>query len=162
MYALTISDLYIINHLQSLCPTVKQVWYTDDATCGHLFWVASMVGHSCCTWTGSWLSSERNQDRPDCQEQFLDKAKHLFEGTNVNISYCARKVTSGSCHLVQKVATLSNMLVIKWRHRPKQSHATYSAFVHELSSRWTHLSRTIPGVSDLFQPLEDSIHQVFI
>ena len=23
------------------------------------------------------------------KKQFLDKAKHLFEGTNVNISYCA-------------------------------------------------------------------------
>ena len=43
-----------------------------------------------------------------------------------------------------------------------QPHATYSAFVHGLSSRWTYLSRTIPGVSDLFQPLEDTIHQVFI
>ena len=29
----SLSDLYIIDHLQSLCPTVKQVWYTDDATC---------------------------------------------------------------------------------------------------------------------------------
>ena len=71
----SLSDLYIIDRLQSLCPTVKQVWYTDDATCGHLFWVASMVGHSCCTWTGSWLSSERNQDPPDCQETVSRQSK---------------------------------------------------------------------------------------
>ncbi len=43
-----------------------------------------------------------------------------------------------------------------------QPHAAYAAFVHGLSSRRTYLSRTIPGVSDLFQPLEDAIHQVFI
>ena len=28
------------------------------------------------------------------------------------------------------------------------------SFVHALSSYWTYLSRTVPGVSDLFQPLE--------
>ena len=43
-----------------------------------------------------------------------------------------------------------------------QPHAAYSAFVHGLSSRWTYLSRTIPGISDLLQPLENAIHQVFI
>ena len=45
---------------------------------------------------------------------------------------------------------------------PSQPHAAYAAFVHGLSSHWTYLSRTIPEVSDLFQPLEDAIHQVFI
>ena len=39
---------------------------------------------------------------------------------------------------------------------------THTAFVRGLSSRWTYLSRTIPGVSNLFQPLENAIHQVFI
>ena len=38
-----------------------------------------------------------------------------------------------------------------------QPHAAYAAFVHGLSSRWTYLSRTIPEVSDLFQPLEDAM-----
>ena len=48
------------------------------------------------------------------------------------------------------------------RTSPKLCDATYAAFVHGLSSRWTYLSRTIPEVSDLFQSLEDAIHQLFI
>ena len=43
-----------------------------------------------------------------------------------------------------------------------QTHAAYAAYVHGLSNRWTYLSRTIPGINDLFQPLENAIHQVLI
>ena len=43
-----------------------------------------------------------------------------------------------------------------------QPHTAYAAFVHGLSRRWTFLSRTIPGISNLLQPLENAIHQVFI
>lgn len=40
--------------------------------------------------------------------------------------------------------------------------AAFSAFVHGFSSKWTYLSCTYPGLDDLFQPLEDTIHQKFI
>jgi len=43
-----------------------------------------------------------------------------------------------------------------------QPHAAYAAFTHGLSSKWSFLSRTIPNIGDLFQPLEDSIHQKFL
>ena len=38
-----------------------------------------------------------------------------------------------------------------------QPHAAYAAMTHGLSSKWTHLSRTIPNISDLIQPLENAI-----
>ena len=38
-----------------------------------------------------------------------------------------------------------------------QPHAAYAAMTHGLSSKWTYLSRTIPNISDLFQPLENVI-----
>ena len=43
-----------------------------------------------------------------------------------------------------------------------QPHAAYSAYTHGLSSRWTFLTRTIPGIAHLLQPLEDAIHQHLI
>ena len=43
-----------------------------------------------------------------------------------------------------------------------QPHAAYTAFVHGLSTKWTYLSRTVPEIKDLFQPLENAIHQVLI
>ena len=36
------------------------------------------------------------------------------------------------------------------------------AFTHGLISRWTYLSRTIPGIGDLFKPLEATIRQKFL
>ena len=33
---------------------------------------------------------------------------------------------------------------------------------HGLSSHWSYISRTIPDISDLLQPLEDAIHQLLI
>ena len=33
----------------------------------------------------------------------------------------------------------------------------YSSYVKGLSHKWTYLQRTIPGVAELFQPLEDAI-----
>ena len=35
--------------------------------------------------------------------------------------------------------------------------AAYSAFTKGLSSRWTHLQRTVPHASELFEPLENAI-----
>ena len=38
-----------------------------------------------------------------------------------------------------------------------QPHATYSALTHGLLGRKTFLLRTLPGISELFSPLEQSI-----
>ena len=43
-----------------------------------------------------------------------------------------------------------------------QPHAAYSAFNKGLASRWIYVLRTIPGIADLLQPLEDVIRFVFI
>ena len=43
-----------------------------------------------------------------------------------------------------------------------QPHATYAAFTHGLSGRWTYLLRTIPDVQELFLLLENMIQQHYI
>ena len=40
--------------------------------------------------------------------------------------------------------------------------ATYSAFTKGLCSRWTHIQRTVPDMSELFEPLENAIRDQFI
>lgn len=104
------------------------------------------------------------------KEEFLEKAKQLFEGTNVNITvqgkrhlgaaigsreYTERYVGDKVKMWTQEVLQLADIAT-------SQPHAAYAAFVHGLSSHWTYLSRTIPEINDLFQPLENAIHQVFI
>ena len=34
-----------------------------------------------------------------------------------------------------------------------------AAFTHGISSKWTYLSRTVPGISTLLQPLEDVVRE---
>ena len=43
-----------------------------------------------------------------------------------------------------------------------QPHAAFAAFSHCLQGQWTFLSRAMPGTSDLFQPLEQTIRADFI
>ena len=43
-----------------------------------------------------------------------------------------------------------------------QPHCAYAACRRSLTSRWTYLARTVPGIDDLFQPLEDALRQRFI
>ncbi len=43
-----------------------------------------------------------------------------------------------------------------------QPHALHSAFTHGLTSKWTHLFRTTPDISQFIQPLEDAIREKLI
>ena len=43
-----------------------------------------------------------------------------------------------------------------------QPHAAFAAFTRGIASKWTYVSRTIPGIDDLLRPLEEIIHQHFI
>ena len=40
--------------------------------------------------------------------------------------------------------------------------AAYSAFTKRLYSRWTHFQKTVPGASELFEPLEHAIRDQLI
>ena len=169
MYALAVRPL--IDRLQSPCPTVKQVWYADDAT-----------GAATCSELRTWWDTLLAQGQsfgyhPNAskthlivKEQFLDEARRLFEGTNVNITVHGKRHLGAAIgsreyteqYVGDKVKAWTQELLQLAENATSQPHAAYAAFVHGLSSRWTYLSRTIPEVSDLFQPLEDAIHQVFI
>ena len=102
--------------------------------------------------------------------QFLEKAKQLFAGTNVNITTEGKRYLGAAIgprayteHYVQKKVNMWSQEINQLANiATSQPHAAYAAFTHGLSSRWTYLTRTIPDIHHLFKPLEDSIHQVFI
>ena len=169
MYALAVKPL--IGELQREVPLVKQVWYADDAT-----------GTGTCKdlrvfWDSLQLQGSVYGYHPNAAKTFLvvkeeheERARELFQGTEVQIT------SSGKRHLgaaigsrtfieeyvmskVQKwndeIETLANIAVT-------QPHAAYSAYIHGLSSHWTFLTRTIPNIADLLQPLEDAIQHKLI
>ena len=43
-----------------------------------------------------------------------------------------------------------------------QPHAAYAALTHGLSSKWSFLIRTTPGISHLLQPLDDILRSALI
>ena len=92
MYALAVRPL--IDRLQTNIPDVKQVWYADDATgaasCRELrAWWDYLLEH------GKGFGYYRNASKTHLivKAQFLEKAKQMFAGTNVNIT------TEGKRHL---------------------------------------------------------------
>ena len=169
MYALAVKPL--IYQLKSDSPNVKQVWFADDATgaasCSELrsYW-DSLLFH------GADYGYNPNAAKTHLivKEKFEEEAKQLFAGTGVNIS------TTGKRHLGAAIGSRSFVeeyvggKVQRWVEEIKQlaniaitqPHVAYAAFTHGLSSRWTYLSRTLPDITDLLQPIEDAIHQLLI
>lgn len=166
MYALAVKPL--INKLQMDAPSIKQVWYADDATgagtCDDLksFW-DSLQKHG----TGYGYHPNAAKTHLVVKDEHAEKARELFAGTGVNIT------TGGKRHLGAAIGSRSHTVeyvtckVKKWSEEIKQlagiaqsqPHAAYCAYTHGLSSHWSFLSRTIPDIADLLQPLEDAIHQ---
>ena len=169
MYALAVTPL--IGKLKSDAPNVKQVWYADDATgagtCDDLraFWDSLQI-HG----VGYGYHPNGTKTHLVVKAEHATKARELFAGTGVNVT------TEGKRHLGAAVGSRSYMeeyvtgKVTKWCDEIKQlativqtqPHAAYSAYTHGLSSRWTFLSRTIPNIADLLQPLEDAIQHHLI
>ena len=104
------------------------------------------------------------------KEEYEEIAKQLFDDTDVHISiqgtrhlgaaigsktfteeYVSNKVQSW----VREISNLAKVAAT-------EPHSAYAAFTHGLSSHWSYISRTIPDISDLLQPLEDAIHQLLI
>ena len=92
MYTLAIRPL--IDRLKSNSPSVKQVWYADDAT------GAAPYSELCAWWDyllehGKGFGYHPNASKTylAVKAQFLEKAKQLFTGKNLNIT------TQGKRHL---------------------------------------------------------------
>ena len=99
----------------------------------------------------------------------LEEATEFFKDTGVSItmegrhlgaavgtqtfveSFVQQKVSEWIC----AVERLSSIALT-------QPHAAYAAFTHGLVGKWTYLTRTIPDIEDLLQPLENAIRQKFL
>ena len=62
----------------------------------------------------------------------------------------------------QKVPTLVKELERLSSIAESQPHAAYASLIHGLSSKWSYLSRTVPNISHLLQPLEDTLKSKLI
>ena len=169
MYALAVRPL--IDLLQSNVAAVSQVWFADDATgvasCSQLrAWWDNLLEHG----KGFGYYPNASKTHLVVKAQFLEKAKQLFADTNVNITTQGKRHLGAAIgnrdfieqYVKEKVKMWTQELHQLAEIATSQPHAAYASFTHGLSSRWTYLQRTIPDINDLFQPLEEAIHQSFI
>ena len=158
MYAL--GTLPLILKLQE---DIAQAWYADDAMAR-----GELTGLR--TWwdklgaTGSQYDYHPNPSKTwlVVKPEHLPAAEEQFQDTGVKVT------TQGQRHLgaalgfrnlvedfVQEKVSLWVSEIEKLSKIAKfQPQAAYTVFTHGLMHRWTFLMRTVPGVEELFQPLE--------
>ncbi len=166
MYALAVKPL--ICKLKTDVPKVKQVWYADDAT-GAGSWDDLRVFWDNLQQHGTGYGYHPNAIKTHLIE-YADKASVLFAGTGVNVTAEGKRRLGAAIGSRSHTEDYVTVKVTKWCDEinqlanvaKTQPHAAYCAYTHGLSSRWTFLSRTIPDIADLLQPLEDAIQQNLI
>ena len=164
-YALGTTTLQ--NTLRDLVPDVQQVWLADDAT------GAGSLEHLRGWWDtviteGKKVGYYVNESKSwiiikDATK--LPKVTQLFQGTPIKIT------TEGKRHLGAAIGSESFKVayasekVEKWTKEVKklaeiarsQPQAAYAAFTHGEQHRFSYFMRTIPGMEELMQPLDEAI-----
>ena len=164
----TIMMVPLTKEFHGIC---KQVWFADDATAGgklahlHTWWLALAEKGPKYGYfpkaSKSWLI---------VKESLLEEAQVLFADTEVQITSDDKRhlgAAVGSAvfkndYISEKVEGWVASIERLAKFAVTQPHAAFSAFTHRLQSRWTFVSRTVPGLVEAFQPIEDAIRTVFI
>ena len=150
---------------------VTQCWYADDATAGgkllHIrAWWEKVVSlgpqygyHPNPTKTCLIVKPEHLQDAENLFSNTGIKItvqghKHLGSplGTRAFVEEFVRSKVDGWVTEIEKLSEIATF----------QPQAAYAAFTHGLTSRWTFLMRTVPGIEELLHPLEDAIRHQFL
>ena len=153
-------------------PSAKQVWFADDGTSrgkltGLKSWWDSLTscgpdfGYDINAPNLGWLSNLTTMIEP---------RKSSLTVTGVNITAAGGRHLGAALGSKPFVAKYLEEKIARWTSEVKtlakfavtQPHASYAAFTHGLSSHWTYLCRTMPGVAPLLQPVEDIIRTELI
>ena len=166
MYAL--ATIPLIKKLKSYS---KQIWYADDvAAMGKLADLRAWWNH--LTREGpdfgyypnpskTWLVTKEG-----CQAAGLS----TFAGTGVNVTSDGRPYLGAAVGSTEYIENYVESMVSSWQSSlcnlttiaKTQPHAVYSALTHGLSSKWTYLCRTVPNISNLLKPLDDTLRTKLI
>ena len=104
------------------------------------------------------------------KEEYAEKAVKAFVNTNISITAHGKRhlgVAVGSVDIRDefvsgKVQEWCKEIVLLSEVALSQPHAAFAAYVNGQASKWSYISRTIPGIGHLLQPLEQVIREKFI
>lgn len=168
-YALATKPL--IDTLTTDTPNLKQIWYADDATAvGKIsdlkkWWDnLSKIGPSFGYFVNpkkSWLVTK---------DGAISIASQTFGDSEVNITTEGRPMLGSPIGKPEFTSNFVKGKVTKWvaeierlsEIADSQPHAAYGAITHGLAGKWTHLSRTTPGINQHLLPLEKSIRTTLL
>ena len=150
----------------------QQEWFADDsAAAGTLEGIREWW--NCLNRNGPTMGYYPNAGKTWLilkNKDNTEKANEVFEGTNINITVMGKKhlgACIGSPIFKQQYITAK---VDKWVKQLRKlivfaktdPHAAYAAFTFGFMQRWKYTQRTVQGIADLFQPLEDCIQNEFL
>ena len=73
-------------------------------------------------------------------------------GTEEFVSEFMKRKVDEWCQEVDNLSTIAN----------SYSHEVYVVYTHGFSNKWTYVMRTTPNISDLLQPLKETIHNCLV
>jgi hypothetical protein len=169
MYALAVIPL--IRKLQEAHEDTSQVWFADDAT-------AASKCHRLRSWWDDLVKlgpsfgyyPKASKTFLVVKGEYVHIAEQAFADTEVNIT------TQGKRHLGAAVGSTDfrdefvSRKVKQWCDEIEllsnvalsQPHAAFAAYVHGQASKWSYISRTIPDIGHLLEPLDKVIQEKFI
>ena len=168
LYALSIQP--VITSLQA-ASTVKQCWFAHDASGAgstteiKRWWdTLSTLGPDFGYFPNDkkcWIIA-----KPDKKET----VEEVFKETNINVTVEGKRhlgVVIGSReyldeYVSEKVSEWVGEVIKLAGLAQTQPQACYAAYTFGLKHRWTYFLRTLPGIQDLLEPLENAVSQVLI
>ncbi len=170
-YGIAIKPL--IDNLSDVVDTskCKQAWYADDSSAG------GELVEMRKWWDELYSAGPKYGYFPlpkktilIVKPEHLEKAERVFAGTGVKITCEGERhmgAVIGSSDFKEKYI---NDKINKWvgdveeltKIAKEEPQAVYSSFTRAISRRWTYVQRTVPGINDLFLPLEEAIREQLI
>ena len=145
---------------------LHQIWFADDASAAgslsglHGWWSSLIEDGPAYGYhvnaSKTWLITKSG---------LLSKAKEMFQDTGIHITEDGQQhlgATLGSGTFIdtftkKKIARWTELIISLAEIAKSHPHAAYCGFVHGLSNQWSFTMRTVPGIEDLFQPIEEAI-----
>ena len=158
--------------LKIVSPQVKQVWLGDDAT------GAGTIAHLRTWWDtiisqGTKIGYHVNESKSWIivkNEENMDAAKEMFMGTNIKFTTEGKRqlgATIGSenfrtVYAIEKVQEWCEEVKKLSKYAKTQPQAAFAAFCHGEQHRFSYFMRTIPGMEKFMEPLDETIHNIFL
>ena len=168
MYA--IATLPLIQQLEE-DPNINQIWYADDSAAGgglsplRQWWkkleeFGPSYGYEANPGK-SWLI---------VKEEHYDEALQAFQDMKIQISTAGRKYLGSAIGTKRFKEAFVTKKVEEWTSELRklstiaqsQPHSAYCSLMQSMKSKWTYILRTMSGIEDLLQPVEEVIRRELI